>query len=337
MKNKKSISVLIAVCICIVFANSTLVSKAKDDKIRFAWFTDTQNLSWYKVYSVIPYVTPGTIYNSLCDKIKDDYKNKEIDYVMYTGDFVWDREGTFDWLYSESAFSILLKNNVPHGVLAGNHDMNEQTPVTLDSFKEYTSRFGQSKYKDKPWYGESFYNNIGHYDLIESGGIKFIVMYMSYGISSANECIVDGINGDKLSLKDAAIEWMNYNLDKYQDRKAILCFHDGLTSAGTVQEESSLYQYMDDVIIPNKNVVMVFSGHYINDQKYSYIPYEIHEFRKGTRIVHCLFHNYQELDANEAGYIRYIEIDKDSNSMKLYSYSPHTKKTIDEQVIENVF
>ena len=81
---KKSMIVLMVLCICMVFSNSKTVSYAKDDKIKFAWFTDTQNLSYYKLYSVIPYVTPGTIYNSLCDKIKEDYKiNINGEYTEY--------------------------------------------------------------------------------------------------------------------------------------------------------------------------------------------------------------------------------------------------------------
>ena len=120
------------------------------------------------MYSLIPYVTPGSIYNQISDTIKDEYKSKKVDYAIFTGDFVWDEKGKYDWIYSEMAFGNLLRNNIPHGVLAGNHDMDDTEPITLESYKEYTKRFGENKYKDKAWYGESFYNNIGHYDLTQS-------------------------------------------------------------------------------------------------------------------------------------------------------------------------
>ena len=80
MRHKRKcviLSLLIAICISIMM--SVNVNATKDNKIRFAWFTDIQSLSFFKVYSYYPYVTLDLIYIRNCDTIRNGYRYKKVD------------------------------------------------------------------------------------------------------------------------------------------------------------------------------------------------------------------------------------------------------------------
>ena len=102
------------------------------------------------------------------------------------------------------AYKKLDVAKFPYGVLAGNHDVGHLN----GDYSNYTQYFGENRYLSNPWYGGSYKNNRGHYDLISVDGIDFIMLYMGWGIG------------------DEEIQWMNDVLAQYPERKAILNFHE---------------------------------------------------------------------------------------------------------------
>ena len=89
------------------------------------------------------------------------------------------------------------------------------------------------RYLSNPWYGGSYKNNRGHYDLISVDGIDFIMLYMGWGIG------------------DEEIQWMNDVLAQYPERKAILNFHEYLLASGGLGEEPQ--RIYDEVVSKNEN------------------------------------------------------------------------------------
>ena len=127
---------------------------------------------------------------------------------------------------------------IPNGVLAGNHDVDHKT----NDYTQYYRFFGENRYKDRPYYGESYKNNRGHYDLISANGNDYIMVYMGWGVD------------------DESIAWINKVLAEHPDRKAILSFHEYLLSTGTRHPLGD--KIYNQIVVPNKNVIAVLSGHY---------------------------------------------------------------------------
>src|SRR5690625_7101767 len=103
---------------------------------------------------------------------------------------------------------VLEDADVPYGILAGNHDV-ELPNLGYQNYYEY---FGEDRFKDQPYYGGSFQNNRGHYDLISVQGVDFIMVHMGW------------------QPQEDGIAWMNDVLQEHPNRIAILNFHQYLRS-----------------------------------------------------------------------------------------------------------
>ena len=163
-----------------------------------------------------------------------------IQYLFHDGDIIDDEPNIQEWEQADAAYKKLDVAKFPYGVLAGNHDVGHLN----GDYSNYTQYFGENRYLSNPWYGGSYKNNRGHYDLISVDGIDFIMLYMGWGIG------------------DEEIQWMNDVLAQYPERKAILNFHEYLLASGGLGEEPQ--RIYDEVVSKNENVCMVLSGHYHN-------------------------------------------------------------------------
>lgn len=138
-----------------------------------------------------------------------------IQYLFHDGDIIDDIDMISQWENADAAYKKLDEAGLPYGVLAGNHDVGHLT----GDYTNYSTYFGEDRFINNPWYGESYKDNRGHYDLITVGGIDFIMMYVGWGVG------------------DEEIEWMNDVLKRYPERKAILNFHEYLLARGGLGEE----------------------------------------------------------------------------------------------------
>ena len=77
-----------------------------------------------------------------------------------------------------SRILLTISRHNPYGVLAGNHDVDHKS----SDYTQFTKWFGEDRFKDKPYYGESYKNNRGHYDLISANGNDYIMLYMGWGV-----------------------------------------------------------------------------------------------------------------------------------------------------------
>jgi hypothetical protein len=170
--------------------------------------------------------------------ILDNQYKYNIQYTINTGDLVdeWDRDE--QWQLADAAQKLLEDADMPNGVLAGNHDVasgNEE----YDSYWEY---FGEQRYEEQSYYGGSYRNNLGHYDLISAGGQDFIILYMSWDVYQPE------------------VDWMNEVLAQYPERKAIIALHRYLNQGGELDYTGELVQ--NEVVAKNPNVFAVINGHY---------------------------------------------------------------------------
>lgn len=262
----------------------TPAPQANAAKYTIAWISDTQRYSAsYK--ETFPVMTKY---------LRDERTRLNLGYVAMTGDIVKNGANGAQWQTAKAALDLL--DPVPYGVLAGNHDRNGRSVYT-----NYTANFGEGEFSAKAYYGGSYKDNVGHYDLIRMGSTDFIFVYMSY-------------------QPDAAmIEWANSVFQKYPGRVGALCVHDYFDSSARLGGMGKTLQR--EVVAANKNVYMVLCGHRYTT---ACVPASFDDDGDGAkeRTVYQCIANYQTLERGGQGYIRFIEIDEARAKLRFYTYSP---------------
>ncbi|MCQ6274753.1 lamin tail domain-containing protein [Bacillus sp. V3B] len=254
----------------------------------FVWMSDTQYYS-----ESFPYV-----FDRQTQWIVENAQAMKMKYVFHTGDLVNVSDKEEQWKNASQFMKTLDGANIPYGVLAGNHDVDHKT----SDYTQFYRFFGEDRYKDRPYYSGSYKNNRGHYDLISANGNDYIMVYMGWGVD------------------DESIAWINQVLAEHPDRKAILSFHEYLLSTGTRHPLGD--KIYNEVVVPNKNVIMVLAGHYHEAQTLIDL---IDDNGDGTpdRKVYQMLANYQAGPEGGQGYMRLLHFDQDQNRIIVNTYSPY--------------
>ncbi|OZI13538.1 hypothetical protein CEW92_01550 [Bacillaceae bacterium SAS-127] len=257
----------------------------------FIWMSDTQYYS-----ESYPH-----IFKRMTEWTVEQKEAMNIKYAFHTGDLVDEADQEYQWKHADEYMGYLDKGNIPYGVLAGNHDVGHKT----GDYNEYGKYFGESRFKGKDYYGESYKNNRGHYDLISSNGNDFIMLYMGWGVN------------------DEDIAWMNEVLAKYPDRKAILNFHEYLLVSGNRSPIGD--KVYNKVVLPNKNIIAVLSGHYHDSET---LVDEIDDDKDGTpdRKVYQMLADYQGGPEGGQGFLRIMQVNPVENKIYMKTYSPYLDK-----------
>lgn len=265
-------------------------SLKKDSKFSFAWLTDTQYYA-----SKYPDLFKLTI-----QYILDNRESRNTKYVIHTGDIVDNSKKEYQWINADKCLSLLDSAKMPYGVLAGNHDVSHDKK----DYSEYDRYFGEKRFCSNSWYGGSYQNNKGHYDLISAGMNDFIIVYMGWGVDKAE------------------YDWINQVLAEHSDKTAILCFHNYLNNTG--RRDSLGEEIFKNVVKRNKNVIMTLNGHYHGVARKED---KIDDDGDGVydRTVYQIISDYQESPMGGGGYIRYITFDTKAKSVSISTYSPYFK------------
>lgn len=256
-----------------------------DGVYTIAWMSDPQHYS-----KKFP-----EYYYAMTSFLRDHRDEMQLSYIINTGDLVHNTDLDSEWDVADRAQAMI--DDIPNGVLAGNHDVLD--PI---GYKTFCARFGEKRYRDKPWYGGSFENNRGHYDLITIGQTDYLFVYMGFGPTKK------------------AIQWVYDVFKKYPDRVGVLCLHDYYTKTQTLSEDGK--RWHDQVVKKTPNLYMVLCGH-----KYgSYcFPESFDDDRDGRedRTVYQMLFNYQaSLFDGGGGYLRLLQINETEGTMHALTYSP---------------
>ncbi|MFB9628997.1 metallophosphoesterase [Nonomuraea helvata] len=231
-------------------------------------YTDTQYLSEGAVEQETPEERAvwESAYSKVMDWIKENKDQRKISYVAHTGDIIENNirkpadEATQKQVVGEFELSSKLQKvlddaGIPNGVIAGNHDNQSGTEDGPGAI--YNQYYGPNRYQDlsRGWqhakYGGPWKegDNQNHYDLFSAGGLDFVVVGLSYGVT-----------------RDEA-EWADSVFKKYPNRNGILLSHDYLVPStnpdgrGTgfsAPDGSMLYK---TVVEKNSNVFLILAGH----------------------------------------------------------------------------
>lgn len=258
------------------------------EEFSFVWMSDTQ----YYTESY-PY-----IYEKQTEWIVKNREKLNIEYVFHTGDIVNVYNDLNQWNVADKAMKTLDDAGVPYGVLAGNHDVNNKD----HDYSYYSRFFGEDRFKNNDYYGGSFQNNRGHYDLMSVNGIDFIMIYLGWGI------------------EEEGIAWVNQVLEAHPNRKAILNVHEYLLATGNRSPIGD--QLFEKVVVPNENVFAVLSGHYHNAQT---LVDDIDDNGDGIadRTVYQMLADYQGGPEGGQGYLRILNFKMKDNQVYVQTYSPY--------------
>ncbi|WP_307892625.1 metallophosphoesterase [Bacillus swezeyi] len=258
------------------------------DDYTLIWMSDTQYYS-----ESYPH-----IFEKQVKWIAEQKDKLKIKYVFHTGDLVDEADQPIQWKRADQYMKVLDDHRVPYGVLAGNHDVSHKDR----SYVKYGQYFGEKRFKNKPFYGGSFLNNKGHYDLISSGGNDYIMLSMGWGIGKQE------------------LQWMNDVLKRYPDRKAILAFHEFLLVSGGRSPIGE--RIFEQVIKPNQNVIAVLSGHY-HSSNLKVDKLDDDGDGQPDRKVYQMLADYQGGPEGGQGYMRIFHVDPKHDTIHVKTYSPY--------------
>ncbi|WP_028552508.1 FIMAH domain-containing protein [Paenibacillus sp. UNC451MF] len=241
-------------------------------------------------------------YESQVNFLRDAKESMNIQYVMHVGDVVNSAGIKGQWERADKFMKVVEDAQIPWGVVAGNHDVFDGGATSVPDYSEFSKYFGENRFKDKPYYGESYKENKGHYDLISAGGNDFIFVYMGWG------------------LNDEDMGWMNSVLKQYPDRKAVIVVHEYLqNNAARSAAGNQIYQ---KVVVPNPNVWMVMSGHFTGS---SLRTDQIDDNKDGQpdRKVYQILNDYQGIPNGGNGYLKLLHFDTETDTVYVNTYSPY--------------
>lgn len=278
---------------------STVTPAHADDEARstydftLAWESDTQYYNERDDY----YPHQLAIHQYLLDQ----RANMNIQYLFHTGDIIDDFDQQHQWDRANPAYRTLDEAGFPYGVLAGNHDVGH----LANDYSEYSKNFGEARFAANPWYGGSYEDNRGHFDLFSAGGIDFIAVYQGWGPG------------------DAEIEWMNQVLAAHPDRIAIIDLHEFMLTTGGLGPIPQ--RILDEVVATNPNVRMVMSGHY-HDAFTRTDSFDDDGDGVAERTVTSMLFDYQALPEGGQGYLRLLHFDNEGQRMMVRTYSPSLQR-----------
>ncbi|TDD69885.1 hypothetical protein E1262_11480 [Jiangella aurantiaca] len=231
-------------------------------------FTDTQYLSEGAVEQETPEERAvwASAYQGIVDWVVDNAAERKVAYAAHTGDIIENNirppldEPMREQVIGEFEFSseqqgVLDGAGIPNGVVAGNHDNQSGRETGPEAL--YNQYYGPDRYAaaDDRWehaeYGGPWRegDNQNHYDLFSAGGLDFVVVGLSYGVTKEE------------------VEWADSVFERFSDRNGILLTHDyvvpstmpdGRDAALAAPDGTVLY---NRVVAPNPNVFLVLAGH----------------------------------------------------------------------------
>ncbi|RYL89279.1 metallophosphoesterase [Sporolactobacillus sp. THM19-2] len=230
-------------------------------------------------------------------------------YIFHLGDIVNNFNRSYQWKRADQAMKILDDAKLPYGVVTGNHDVGDQA----GHYSMYGQYFGEERFRWNPWYGGSYKDNRGHFDLIDVKGEKFIMLGIGWGIGGEE------------------VGWMNQILKIYKDRTAILYVHDYLGNNGRRAGPGSML--FERIVRPNANVKVVLNGHRFGAARRVDQLDDDFDGNPDRKVLQILS-DYQSIKGGQ-GYIRLLGFDLIHHRIYVRTYSPETgrhyvfKKNVD--------
>ncbi|WP_395638465.1 lamin tail domain-containing protein [Pseudolysinimonas sp.] len=198
------------------------------------------------------------VYATLASWIAANAEGRKIEFATHTGDLIQnyvnpaqdDVRAVREFERASAIQGILDDAGVPNSVLPGNHDNLRGADATL-----FNTYFGPDRYAGTAWYGGSLApdDNSANFSTFEHAGARFLMLSLPYAFG------------------DAELTWAEGVVAAHPDHNVIVSTHEHVTpktrESAAYRSSSSRWvsrgqELWERVIAPNRNVVLVLSGHF---------------------------------------------------------------------------
>lgn len=268
--------------------------------------------------------------------------DRKIEYVAHTGDIIENnirtpadeammQEVIGEFEVSSRQQQVLDDAGVTNQVIAGNHDNRSGTEDGPGAM--YNQYYGPDRYEaaDDQWidaeYGGPWRegDNQNNYTLFSAGGLDFVSVGLSYGVTREEA------------------EWADSIFKRYSDRNGIVLSHDYLAASSQRDGRNSAYAAPDGsmlfktIVEDNPNVFLILAGH-VHGVGTNVKP-KVGQVAHGVVEMLADYQNYtvtaEELGLTETGgyaptdrlrfgasYLRLLQFDVDRGEMMVDTFSP---------------
>ncbi|MGK7914877.1 MAG: DNRLRE domain-containing protein [Prochloraceae cyanobacterium] len=265
------------------------------------------------------------IFQAQTQWIVDNREALKIKFVSHYGDLVQHGTGPLaagEYANAKAAMSTLEWADIPHGVVAGNHDVLESGSLTQPyDNHNYLQNFGPQWYQDRTWFGGASSSGLSTYQIFNGGGQNFLALHLD------------------LETPHSELAWAQEVINAHRDKPVMVTTHRYLQdaqdyTAGVPLVSSGRYpdiwynfegnynphgikaqDFFNNFIATNRNIFLVNAGHF-------------HEEYRQTSInnhglpVHEVLADYQDDPNGGNGYLRQMEFDLANERINFKSYSP---------------
>ena len=235
------------------------------------------------------------IFDNQTQWIVENSERLNIVFVSHVGDLVEHWGDTTEWENANNSMSK-LDENVPWGVLPGNHD------GFYGNLTNYNKYFGYDRFSDKSWYGGAYQDNsINSYQLFSAGGEDYLIFHLQTRPS------------------DDILVWANETIGNHPNRKVIVTTHEYMLGHGTDQRSPFGEEMWQKLVKPNADqVFLVLCGHNYKETRRTDIV--------NGHVVHQLLANYQYGTNGGNGWLRILEFSPRDDKIFVKTYSPYLNK-----------
>jgi hypothetical protein len=265
---------------------------------------DTQNYAWrYR-----------DIFSSQYQFIRDNIQKEKIVFVSHLGDITehgaeGDDKNIEEWETALNAID-LIHNEVPYGVVVGNHDFDDFWNNPMAGSNNFLTYFPESRYAGKNWW-------CGYSDDKLSSCQRFTLMQREYIYLHLS-----------VDTPNASLEWAKGIAESNPNTPIIITTHVYLNEYGRIWraffadffnqgwQGLSARDFFDDFVALYDNIFMVTCGHIHGEYR------QISENIFGNE-VYELLQDYQNRVYGGEGYLRMLRFYADKNKITVKSYSPY--------------
>lgn len=262
------------------------------------------------------------IYYDQTQWVSDSLLPLNVAFVNHYGDLVQHGDRISEWFVADQAQSTIDATNIPNSVTPGNHDITPSGFPGQDYIPQlYKQFFPPARYDFQPWFGGASPSGMSSYQIWNGGDQAFLSISV------------------EVDTPLVELTWAQGILDQHRDKPVLFTTHRYLQDAedytagvpivpsgrfpsiwytfeGAYQpngiEAEELWNWF---LRRNPSVFMVNCGHF--HEEYNQTSINVY-----GNPVHEILADYQDDPNGGNGWLRYYEIDVDSNSIRAESYSP---------------
>lgn len=223
-------------------------------------------------------------------------EDKNIVFVAHLGDVVQNGKAE-EFAAATKVFDYLDKSGAEYSVLAGNHDIDQNTDDRRGN-TPYLDTFHPSRFHRMKTWRDSSPGGYNNYYVFKAGGREWLLLALDWRMS------------------DGTFAWANDVLNKHSDLPTILTTHE-LVTADSGEAEFSSYgkKVWDKLVDQHDQIFLTLNGHFWPPGRLS------RKNAHGNKVdVHIT--NYQNRYYGGAGMIRAYRFNLDENKIDVVTFSP---------------